>query len=199
MYLFIDESGDTGCNGSATQYFVISIIIFDNVNDMQDTQSKIEDFKRLEHLENELHFCKTPNDMRDKFFYFIKSCGFKSKAICINKKELYSEYLTNNPDKLYNYALKLLLDSLNTQEELKIILDGKGNKRLEKQLKQYLKTNPKLNVQKIRTKDSRSDVLLQLADMIASCIGHAYNKKEKSNADKWKNIVADKINIWNFR
>lgn len=199
MHLFIDESGDTGCKGSSTQYFVISIIIFDNINDMQDTQAKIEDFKRLEHLEDELHFCKTPNDMRDKFFYFIKSCIFKSKAICVNKKELYSEYLINNPDKLYNYILKQLLDSLNTQEELKIILDSKGNKTLERQLKQYLKTNSRLNVKKIRAKDSKSDVLLQLADMIASCIGHAYNKKEKPNADKWQNIVADKINIWNFR
>lgn len=199
MYIFVDESGDTGCNGSATQYFVIAIVIFDNIEDMQDTQVKIEEFKKLEHLTDELHFCKTPNNTKDKFFYFIKSCNFNSKAICVNKKELYSEFLINNPDKLYNYILKQLLDSLNTDKELKIILDGKGNRTLEKQLKQYLKTNSKLKVKKIKTKDSKSELLLQLADMIASCIGHSYNRKDKQNSDKWRKIISDKINIWNFR
>lgn len=34
MYLFIDESGDTGCKWSATQYFVISVVIFNNIYDL---------------------------------------------------------------------------------------------------------------------------------------------------------------------
>lgn len=199
MYIFIDESGDTGCFGSAIKYFVIAIVIFDNVKNMQNIQQKIEEFKNLENLKNELHFCKTPDNIKDKFFNFIKNCDFKAKAICVNKQELYSEFLTSNPDKLYNYVLKLLLDSLNVNDKLKIILDGKGNKKLEKQLKNYLKTNSKLQIEKIKTKDSRNDLLLQLADMVASSIGHSYNKQNKNNADKWRSIISDKINLWNFR
>lgn len=33
-YLFIDESGNTGCNGNATQYFIIAVIIFKKVEDL---------------------------------------------------------------------------------------------------------------------------------------------------------------------
>ena len=198
MYLFIDESGDTGCTGSPTQYFVISVIIFDNVESMQETTIKIDEFKSAEHLDGELHFCKTPNVVRDKFFYFIKNCDFKAKAIYVNKQILYSKFLQTHPDKLYNYMLKLLLDSLNIDIELKIILDGKGNKILEKQLRQYLKSNSKLKIEKIKIKDSKSDVLLQLADMVVSAIGHSYNKQHRDNADKWKNIISKKIDVRAF-
>ena len=93
----------------------------------------------------------------------------------------------------------MLLDSLKVDNEIKIVLDGKGNKNLEKQLKHYLKSTSNLNVKKIKIQDSKKDVLLQLADMVASSIGHSYNKKDKTGADKWKNIIAHKINIWNFR
>lgn len=150
----------------------------------------------MERIKDELHFCNKSNLIRDKFFNYIKNSNFSVKAICVNKQELHSEYLIDNPNKLYNYLLKMLLDSLKVESEIKIILDGKGNKTLEKQLKHYLKENSKLNVKKIKIQDSKKDVLLQLADMIASSIGHSYNKKEKTNANRWKNIISHKIKTY---
>ena len=200
MYLFIDESGDTGFKGSSTEYFVISIIIFDSVENLQATQIRIEEFKKFENLNKELHFCKTPNDIRDRFFEAIKNCNFVANAICVEKKKIYKDFLINNPDKFYNYVLKMLLNSLNIcEEKLSIILDGKGNKTLERELRKYLQNNSIINIKKIKNKDSKADVLLQLADMVASCIGHSYNKQTKLNADKWKKVINNKIRIWDFR
>ncbi|MDR0423728.1 MAG: DUF3800 domain-containing protein [Rickettsiales bacterium] len=198
MYLFIDESGDTGTIRSPTRYFVIAVIIFDDTGNMNSISNAIEDFKNKEKINGELHFCKTPNNIKDKFFYFINKFNFKAKSICVNKDELRSEFLIKNPEKLYNYMLKLLLDNLNNEKHFNIIIDGKGNKVLERQLKSYLKTNTKLKVKNIKAKDSRSETLLQLADMVASAIGYSYNKN-KENKSKWKNIISDKIDIWNFR
>ena len=200
MHIFIDESGDTGINGSKTKYFVISAIIFDDIYSLQKTQEEIELFKKNERIKDELHFCHKNNLIRDKFFSYIKNSSFTVKAISVNKEQLINEErLQNISDGLYKYTLKMLLDSLNTDKELKIIIDEKGNKNLERELKQYLKTNPKLKITKLITKDSKRDVLLQLADMVVSAIGHSYNKKDKPNSNRWKDMIASKINIWNFR
>ena len=205
MYIFIDESGDTGISSSKTKkYFVISAIIFDSEYSLQETQKKIELFKRNERLKDELHFCKKNNLIRDKFFSYIKNSNFTVKAISVDKERLYSEYLKNNPDKFYNYILKMLLekmvlDNTNTRNEnLKIVLDEKGNKNLEKELKQYLQSNPQLRVSKLSVRDSKNDVLLQLADMVASAIGHSYNRTDKPNSSRWKDMIANKVSIWDF-
>lgn len=198
MHLFIDESGDTGCVKSATKYFVISITYFKSVEDMQDTELAIKDFKRRENLNSELHFCKTQNSMRDKFFEEAKNFPFFAEAIYVNKGILYSEFLKNNSDKLYNYILKWVLERFSEYDDLHIILDGKGNKTLEKELKSYIKSNPKIKVKKIKMQDSKKDTLLQLADMVASSIGHSLNRSDKKDADKWKNTIKNKINLREF-
>ena len=199
MHLFIDESGDTGCQNSATKYFVISIVYFKNITDMQNTEMAIKEFKKKENLNSELHFCKTPNSIRDKFFNEAKNFSFFVEAICVNKSRLYSEFLINNSDKLYNYILKLILKNFDSYDDLHIILDGKGNKSLEKELKLYIRNNSGLKVKKIKMQDSKKDILLQLADMVASSIGHSFNREDKNDADRWKNIINSKINLWHFR
>jgi hypothetical protein len=199
MFLFIDESGDPGFVGSATKYFVVCAVMFSCMDDLQDTQHKIEDFKKRERLHSEIHFVKIANNIKDKFFYLIKGCRFSAKAICVNKEEIYKDNSFGSRNKLYDFMLKMLLDSLDTKEEMNIVLDGKMRKELQTQLRNYLKLNTELNVKKIRHIESEKDVLIQLADMVASCIGRSYNKKEKENSDKWKNIIAEKINIWNYK
>ena len=199
MHLFIDESGDTGCKNSATKYFVISIVYFKNITDMQNTEIAIKEFKKKENLNSELYFCKTPNSIRDKFFNEAKNFSFFVEAVCVNKSHLYSEFLINNSDKLYNYILKLILKNFDSYDDLHIILDGKGNKSLEKELKLYIRNNSGLKVKKIKMQDSKKDILLQLADMVASSIGHSFNREDKNDAGRWKNIINSKINLWHFR
>jgi hypothetical protein len=198
MFLFIDESGDPGFIGSSTKYFILSAVIFHNMVDLQETQDKVKEFIKIENLRSELHFVRTHKNIRNKFFDFIKDAKFQVKAICVNKEEMYKEN-KNRTDNLHDFILKMLLDSLKIDEEMIIVLDGKGNKILQSKLRNYLKLNTRLKIKKLKIADSKKDILLQLADMVASAIGHSYNRKDRENSDTWKKAIAHKTSIWEYK
>jgi hypothetical protein len=198
MFLFVDESGDPGLIGSSTKYFILSVVIFYSIADLQETQSKITEFIKAENLRSELHFVKTHKNIRNKFFNFIKDAKFQVKAVCVNKEEIYKEN-ESGTNGLHDFILKMLLDSLKIDEEMVIVLDGKSNKILQSKLRNYLKLNTKLRIKKLKVVDSREDILLQLADMVASAIGHSYNEKDKENSDIWKRAIAHKTSVWEYK
>jgi hypothetical protein len=197
MFLFIDESGDPGFVGSATKYFVVCTVIFEDKKSVMEVFSGTEEFKKQKNIRRELHFVNISKRLREQFYIFAKTVNFKAKAIVINKVEITKEILIDSHNKLYNFALKLLLERLKNDTELTIILDGKGSKELQVQLRNYLKTNTNINIKKIKMEDSKTNPLLQFADMIASTIGHSYNKKD-SNTD-WRNLLGNKINILEYK
>lgn len=44
----------------------------------------------------------------------------------------------------------------------------------------------------------QENILLQMSDMIASAVGYSYNRKDRRDSQKWKNIIKKKTNIWEF-
>ena len=170
---------------------------------MDKINNKIKQFKLDNNMNNlELHFSNIDMNKRIKFFNYIKNSinkDFKIFILVFDKSKIYSEFLKKKPNKFYNFSIKNLLNNINIdfKQKTKIVLDKSKSKTLEKELNKYIKNNIRYKITEIKSKDSEKDLLLQLADMFVSCIGHSYNKNTK-NKDIYKDTIKDKIVINQF-
>jgi hypothetical protein len=207
MIIFIDESGDAGfrTDKGSSKTFVIGLIIFDDELEAEETALKIKKIRReigkSDHFEFKFNKCNKV--IRTQFFEKIKNSKFRVRAIVIQKEKIHSPILRGSKEKFYNYVIKTVLQNNNeTIENAKIRLDGLGEKLFKNSLNTYLRKN--LNdgnrkvVQNLRFRDSKSDVLIQLADMIVGAINRSYDSA-KTDHQYYIKIIKRRIeDIWEF-
>lgn len=208
MLVFIDESGDAGFKISkgSSATFVVALVIFDDELEAEETALRIKKLKReLSKSEKfEFKFNKCKRDLRMKFLETVKDSKFHIRAIVFKKEVLYSPHLRTSKDSFYNFALRQVLEHNNkTIKEAKIRLDGLGERSFRNNLVVYLRKHLNSSAQKVmknlRFRDSKEDVLIQLADMVAGAIRKYYDH----NADDWdiykKVIKGREDDIWPFK
>lgn len=61
-----DESGDTGYTKKSTRYFIVSVIIVDNLNVLRRIVKDIHLFKKSKHRDSMLHAYKESEIVRNK-------------------------------------------------------------------------------------------------------------------------------------
>jgi hypothetical protein len=208
MIIFIDESGDPGfkTKRGSSAHFVIVLIIFDEEIDAEETALKIKKLKRTLKKSNrfEFKFNKCNRQLREQFLKTIKSCNFRTRAIVVDKKVIYEPYLRNNKESFYNFFLRQVLEHNNdTIKNAKIRLDGQGEKIFRQQLSAYLRQQLNSQTKKImknlRFRDSKNDVLIQMADMIAGSIRRDFDKNT-NDCDVYRKIIKHKEeDIWEFK
>ncbi len=191
MLVFIDESGDAGFKTTAgsSKFFVIALIIFDDDLDAEETALCIKRLRQKLGKDDrfEFKFNKTDRNLKIRFFETVSKMKFRIRSISFNKELIYSKTLRSEKEKFYNYALRNVLDmNNNTIKNAKIRLDGLGERKFKQELVKYLRD--KLNsdtrhvMKNLKFQDSRSNVLIQLADMIAGAIRRSHeNESDKEN------------------
>lgn len=208
MIVFIDESGDPGfkTQKGSSSHFVIALIIFQEELTAEETALVIKRLrKELGHSQNfEFKFNKSNKDHRIAFLKAVNMCHFHIRAIIVEKEKLYSKYLRENKENFYNFALKQVLEhNSGTIKDAKIRLDGRGERIFRQQLSTYLRrslnSQTKHVMHNLRFRDSKQDVLIQLADMVAGSLHRYYNHK----GDDWKVyrklIQKKEQDIWEFK
>ncbi len=208
MLVFIDESGDAGFKVSkgSSATFVIALVIFDDELEAEETALRIKKLKRELGKSDkfEFKFNKCKRDLRVKFLEAVKDSKFRIRAIVFKKEVLYSSHLRTSKDSFYNFALRQVLENNNqTIKNAKIRLDGLGERTFKKNLIVYLRKSLNSKTQKVmdnlRFRDSKEDVLIQLADMVAGAIRKYYDH----NAEDWdtyKGIIKGREDdIWPFK
>jgi hypothetical protein len=85
-------------------------------------------------------------------------------------------------------------------QDAKVIIDGSGDRLFRKKLNTVLRS--KLNagvIQSVRFKDSKSDVLIQLADMCVGAIARSY-RDDREEGNRWRQKLAPRIDdVWEFK
>jgi hypothetical protein len=207
MLVFIDESGDPGfkVTKGSSGYFVIALIIFEDDLDAEDAAVRIKRLKReLKKSERfEFKFNKGNREVRAAFLNTIRLCSFRIRAIVFSKTTIYSTYLRDNKERFYNFALRQVLEHNNkTIQNAKIRLDGRGEVAFRRQLTTYLKRSLNSRTKRVMTnlrfRDSKKDVLIQMADMVAGSIRRHY---ERSTQDwnVYRRIIKKKEeDVWLF-
>lgn len=205
MLVFVDDSGDPGfklVEGSSSN-FVISLVIFDDELEAEKTAVAIKELKRtLGYPDDvEFKFAKSKESTRIAFLECVSKFQFSVRSIVITKNILYSEKLRSDKASFYRYAIKTVLQyNRGRIQDAKLRIDGSGDRKFRQEFLQYLRQElPSGIVRDSKFADSQSNVLIQLADMIAGTI-RRHNDPAKSDSYPYRQIIEDKIDDeWRFR
>ena len=192
--IFIDDSGDPGFkfNRGSSRYFVIACVIFDSKISAEYTSASIKMLKEQMgwKQEREFKFHRANDEQKKLFFNTIKKHTFKVWAIVVDKNKI-TEPALKKSESFYNYVIKEALDGYTNMKKARISLDGSGNKSFRKKsTTEIRKTINKNNCRMVefRLVDSKSEVLIQLADMIAGVINAKCDKTKRLKHDYLKTI-----------
>jgi len=208
MLVFIDDSGDPGfkLDKGSSSHFVIAMVIFDDELEAEKTAVAIKELRRqLGFSERaEFRFFKTSKNVRLKFLEVVKKFNFRIRYLVVDKSIIYSSELKDNRDSFYSFFIKETLKHNNDSIlNAKIRIDGSGDRIFRKSFLSYLRRELNSSQKKVmkncRMIDSKTNVLVQMADMIAGSINR-YNNKDKSDHKSYKQIIQKHIqDEWIFR
>lgn len=208
MLVFIDDSGDAGfkLDKGSTKFFIISLVIFDDDLEAEKTAIAIKDLRRELKFSDcsEFKFYKSSKNVRQKFLNKVCNFNFRIRSLVIDKSLIRSDELKYNKNSFYSYAIKTVLKHSGGKiKNAKIKIDGSGDRVFRRNFLGYLRRQ--LNSQDVKIMDncklvdSKQNVLIQLADMVAGSIHRSFNK-EKLDSKLYKAIIKRRIeDEWNFK
>ncbi|PIQ68034.1 MAG: hypothetical protein COV91_06155 [Candidatus Taylorbacteria bacterium CG11_big_fil_rev_8_21_14_0_20_46_11] len=207
MLVFIDDSGDAGfkLGKGSSRFFVIVLVIFDDELEAEKTAVAIKELRReLGFPEDvEFKFFKSKHTVRERFLQTVSRFQFRARCLVVDKQKIHSEELRNNKNSFYSYIIKMVLKhSDGSIFDAKVKVDGSGDRVFRRNFLTYLRKELNTDEKKImshcRLVDSKSNVLIQMADMIAGTIRRSYDTDKKDGV-VLKNIIKKHIHDeWQF-
>lgn len=194
QYIFIDESGDLGKDGS--KYFTITSMSVIDLLPIQRIIKKIRCRLVKKKLKQTVEIKANNSNTRIKknVLKSIASCDCSISAVVIPKSKI-SNDLLDRKEELYNYLCGLLFSHITLDTDvLKIVIDKKhSNRFLRDDLNQYIvseikkrSTMIKIDIQHV---DSYTSLELQAVDFVA----WAVNRKFTHNDLDYYSLIKDKI------
>lgn len=187
-------------------FFVIVLVIFNDELEAEKTALAIKQLKREMHKSNdyEFKFNKCNRFHRLTFLSIVNKFNFRIRAIIFDKSILCSSHLREAKDDFYGFALRQVLEhNNNTIHNAKIRLDGRGEITFKRQLtlylRKYLNSGTKKVMENLRFRDSKKDVLIQLADMVAGSIRRNFETDKSDSKVYRKEIKTKEEDIWLFK
>lgn len=204
MHVFIDDSGDPGfkLDKNSSSHFVIAMVIFDDPLEVEKAAIVIKQLRReLFGDDIEFKFNKSRHDIKKIFLETVKPLRFQVRALVVNKRRVRSIEVRSDKKSFYAYFIKTALQYLGGEiHDARIRIDGSSDRMFRREfisyLRQELNVHPNARIMKdVKFEDSRTNVLIQLADMVAGCIHREHAKGES----EYRRILADKISdVWVF-
>ena len=198
MLVFVDESGDAGLKieAGSSRYFVVVLLIFDDHEEAQAADERIELLRREMRLDPrfEFRFNKCRRSFREQFLRAIASYEFFYHGIVVNKdpSKLWGEGFKYK-NSFYKYAAGLVFQNAKAfLSNATVIIDGSGSRDFRRELEQYLKK--RINdpgqrfIVKVKVQDSSRNNLLQLVDMIAGAVHRSFG--EKGDALQYRGLIS---------
>ena len=205
--IFIDESGDLGFSAFSSEYFlVVAVRVHDEKTSLAYCRImkkiRVKLLKKKLKETPELKFSNSSDLVRKAVLLKVAELDVSIYALII-KKEYTKKDLKENIRILYNYLIKILLESVikevNQKEELFIFLDKCMPYSKIENFGDYIKTEfyslysslPKLE---INHDNSLQNGGLQVTDFICGAFGYKYNKKKLSDGcDEYTRIIQKRI------
>jgi len=196
MLVVIDESGDPGFALGSTPYFVVAMIVFDTFADAETTAKGIAATKQTLGVRRELKFSGSNDKIRTDFLTAMRSFPFRLRTIIIDKNSIRDPEYRKNSKKFAFYAMRHLIASGHQTfvPGTIIKIDRCGDRVVRDAFAAYLRKNiPQGLLKSIKFVDSKSDLLIQLADMAAGAIARPYNAPDSKTPSLWREILAPRI------
>lgn len=205
MLVLIDESGDAGfkLDRGSSPLFVVAMVIFRDLGQAERAGDAIAEALVRLRAKPEFKFSKCRNELRDSFFQVACELDFRVRAVVVDKSLVHSGHLRAKPEAFYNYFIQQLLkNDGGALLGARVKLDGSGDREFRRSLTSYLRQRlPTGQISKLTFADSKSDSLVQLADMCAGAIAKAYCAPELRTARwyEWLRNARRIEDLWQFR
>ena len=191
--VFVDDSGDPGFKDASSSHFVVACAIFMDDLVAEEVALTMRKYRRAIGWddEREFKFVKMKKDYIKELLRQVSKFDFKISAVVVDK----SKVKTSSSRNFYNRIISELL----THTPLKnasVRIDGHGGTNYIKAATTYFRKAANTNERKIidvRYVDSRENMLIQLADLIAGSIFRSTQVKKSDHADYLK-IIKKRIN-----
>jgi hypothetical protein len=149
----------------------------------------------------EFKFRKACDAVRDAFFEAVVPLRFSVRSIVVAKARVYSSYLRAETDAFYGYFVQQMLrHDGGTLAGARVKIDGSGDRKLKHALSAYLRRQLGDRIASVKFANSKSDNLIQLADMCAGAIARSYKEEDRHRPNRWLRQLRPRIeDIWEFR
>lgn len=203
MFVYLDESGDTGFrfDRGSSRYFVITLLLVDDPISLHAAIDRLRSSLGFT-AGNEFKFYQSSHEVRLSFLRVLRRQDFTARALVIDKRLMTRPHMRKR-ETFYNFLVQMILHHDNdTISDAMIVLDESVKSRKSKQhlatyLRKSLNTDPRApKVRGVRYHDSRSDNLIQAADMLSGAIYAAYHK----NNDTYLREIQAKVgDLWEWK
>jgi len=141
----------------------------------------------------EFKFRKDRPETKQLFFSTVRSLNFRVSIVILEKSKISDRDYLKNPSKLYNATILKAVKSLSCElDDLYVHIDGEAGKGYRHRVKTYFRQNlPKSILNDVDYRDSKDDVLVQLADMVAGAARHSVS--DKPDAGLYLNLIKKHI------
>lgn len=181
--IYLDESGDLGFNfeKGSSKYFVVCFYQTDICEKILQKQIKIAKQRTIKKSKNRSQEVKgSSSKFRTKELLFrrirLVDPSFRVCGIVVNKEKVYVG-LRDNPNKLYNWICKKLMEFCN-EENFELIIDKKDKKvSLIHDINMYLEREFPKMIQ-VNHQSSDQNPGLQIVDIFSNTIFKFYEREE---------------------
>lgn len=199
MQIFIDESGDPGflIEGGSSRFFVVAVVIFEDDNQARLARLALEDLgtRWARPKKFELKFSKLSEAERVEALHVATKFSFKIRAVIFDKVRMNELQLQHFKKNYYQYAIRSLLDRPDynlTNSTLKIDTFGEDAYRqgLVDYFTKHICNPDDKAVCQLIFQDSKFDVLIQLADLVAGALRKSFEITH-DDSQIYREVISD--------
>lgn len=203
MLVYIDESGDAGfkIDRGSSPVFVAAMVIFDSAEAATATRDLIARSAARAAHRGEFKFSKSRDEVRDLFFDAVRNGPFRVRCIVVEKAVIHSTALRSDKENFYAFFVKQMLRHDNGRlTNARVIIDGSGDREFRQELSSAIRKRVREGaVRDCRFSDSRTDPLIQLADMCAGAVARSY-RVDRKDRRRWRDRLRPRIDdVWQFK
>ena len=181
-YIYIDDSGDSGLRSDSSSNFIIASVVLIGQENRDNLIQAISEYKKGLgwRQREELKFHKTHKDVIRLAIKTANKYDYSAYAIVLDKSKIDIRALSSvERGSIFLYTIKELLIRLNLPDS-DIVIDGVRGPKYTKKARTYLRRELKsvgLKTGRISFEDSRSNSLVQLADLVAGSVARSLTNK----------------------
>jgi len=196
-----DEAGDASLNfrKGASRYFVVALI---GTQDADGLRAVLEDLRERENYAQgfEFHFnALNKKKMRTKVLSALKNAEFKAWALVVDKTTIPDPLRVLDGMDFYLYLVTELINRIpiKTREKSTLILDevGSANVALVKLKRMFKVRGIRHGFSRIFFRRSRSEDLIQIADLVA---GSILRRDSKNDSEAFEYIKDKMVDVFEF-
>ena len=198
----MDESGDAGfkLGQGSSRFFVIALVVFETYEAAEQVSERIQALRQRLQLrpEFEFKFNKSNDYFRLQFLEAMRDLPFTVRSIVVDKQGLRSDVLRRDREKFYGYFARQVLEhNAGYIQGAKLRVDGSGDREFKRAFSSYLRRELGSVLADCKFRDSKTDDLIQLADMVAGATRRAFDldKQDDSFYERIRHKVQD---AWTF-